>query len=239
MMENDPVLVRMKSLLDTWEATNDRRLIFLRCYEAMTKNILAAIEARDFEDVTWIATLMANFAELYFRAVEAEEGGLATVPTAWRIAFKAAGNPHTHALQNLVLGVNAHINYDLVLALSDLLASEWQRLSEEERQLRYRDHCHVNDIINHTIDTVKYQVIDPLEPEIRVVDKILGPVDDWMTGLLISDWREEVWKHAVQMIDATEQTDRQAIIQHVEHVSLERAEDILGKGNLTDLLNFV
>jgi len=239
MMDDDPVLVRMKNLLTVWEAVNDRRLIFLQCYEAMTQNILAAIEARDFEDVTWVATLMENFADLYFQALEAEESGQATAPIIWQIAFKAAHNPQTNVLQNLVLGVNAHINYDLVLALSDLLASEWQLLSEEQRQIRYRDHCHVNDIIKHTVDTVQDQVIERFEPEFRVVDKLLGPIDEWMTGLLIAEWREEVWKHAIQMIDSTEQNDRQAVIKHVEQVSLERAQDILGKGNLTDLLNFV
>ncbi len=239
MMEDDPVLVRMKNLLRDWEAANDRRLIFLRCYEEMTRNVLAAIEARDFEDVTWIATLMTNFADLYFRALEAEDSGRANPPTAWQIAFKAAHIPHTHALQNLVLGVNAHINYDLVLALSDLLASEWQQLSEEQRQIRYRDYCRINDIINRTIDTVKYQVIDPAEPEIRLVDKVLGPIDDWMTELLITEWRDEVWKHAMQVIVAPGQTDRQSVLQHVEQVDIERARDILGRGNLTDVLNFV
>ena len=239
MVDDDPVLVRMKNLLNDWEPVNDRRLIFLQCYAAMTQNILAAIEARDFEDVSWVATLMKNFADLYFYALEAEDSGLASAPIAWRIAFKAAHNPQTNVLQNLVLGVNAHINYDLVLALSDLLASEWQQLSEEQRQIRYHDHCHVNDIINHTIDTVQDQVVDRFEPEFRLVDKVLGPVDEWMTGLLISEWREEVWKHAIQMIDSTEQTGRQEIIKHVEQVSIERAQDILGKGNLTDLLNLV
>ncbi len=238
-MEDDPVLVRMKNLLHDWEAVNDRRLIFLRCYEEMTKNVLAAIETRNFEDVTWIATLMTNFADLYFRALEAEDSGLAAPPIAWRIAFKAAHVSRTHALQNLVLGVNAHINYDLVLALSDLLASEWQQLSEEQRQIRYRDYCRINDIINRTIDTVKYQVIDPLEPEIRLVDKVLGPIDDWMTELLITEWRDEVWKHAMQVIVASGQTDRQTIIQHVEKIAIERAKDILGTGDLTDVLNFV
>jgi hypothetical protein len=239
MMEDDPVLIKMKNLLNGWEAAHDRRLIFLQCYKAMTQNILAAIEARDFEDATWVATLMENFAGLYFQALEAEDSKPGTTPIIWQIAFKAANNPRINVLQNLVLGVNAHINYDLVFALSDLLASEWQQLSEEQRQIRYRDHCHVNDIIKHTIDTVQDQVIDRFEPEFRVVDKLLGPLDEWMTGLLVTEWREEVWKHAIQMIGSTEQTDRQAIIKHVEQVSLERAQDILGKGNLTDLLNFV
>jgi hypothetical protein len=238
MNADDPVLVKMKALLGDWEAASDRRLIFLTCYELMTQNILAAIEAKDFEDAAWVATLMENFANYYFNALEAYNHDQANSPAAWRIAFNAAQNPHTHVLQNLVLGVNAHITYDLVLALSDLLAPEWSQLPEEKRQMRYRDHCHVNDIINQTINTVQDQVIDRFEPGFAVLDKLLGPVDEWMTSFLISEWREEVWKHATQIIEPASFTSRQAVLQHVEQVSIQRAKDILGKGGLSDLIDF-
>jgi len=239
MSEEKPVLDRMIRLLGDWEAAKDRRLVFLSCYKMMTVNITAAIEAKDFEDPNWVNTLMENFGEYYFRALEAYESEQGNPPTPWRIAFKAAEYPHTHVLQNLVLGVNAHINYDLVLALTDILALEWQQLSAEQRKMRYRDHCHVNDIIYHTINEVQDQVIDRFEPEYGLVDKVLGPIDEWMTSLLISEWREEVWKHATQMLDLADQPGRQAILKHVEQVSIERAEDILGKGKLADLIEFI
>jgi flagellin-specific chaperone FliS len=239
MIGKDPVLARMKGLLGDWESAKDRRLIFLTCYELMTQNILAAIEAKDFEDVNWVATLMENFAGYYFHALEVYEDDQANSPAAWRIAFKAAHDPRTHVLQNLVLGVNAHINYDLVLALSDLLAPEWPQLSTEQRKMRYRDHCHVNDIINQTINAVQDQVIDRFEPWFAVVDKVLGPVDEWMTSLLISEWREEVWKYATRIIDPAEFMDKQTVIQHVERVSIQRAQEILGKGGLPELIDFL
>jgi hypothetical protein len=238
MNEEKHVLDRMKSLLEGWEAIQDRRLVFLSCYKMMTQNILAAIEAEDFEDTTWVATLMANFAEYYFRALEAYESGQANPPKAWRIAFTATQNPHTHVMQNMVLGMNAHINYDLVFALSDLLALEWGQLSAEQRKMRYRDHCHVNDIIYHTIDAVQDQVVDRFDPELGLVDKVLGPIDEWMTSLLITEWREEVWEHATQMLDLADPSGRQAILDHVEQTAIARAQDILGKGGLTDLIEF-
>jgi len=42
-------------------------------------------------------------------------------------------------VQNLILGVNAHINYDLVLATADMLEPEWSQLDEERRQARHDD----------------------------------------------------------------------------------------------------
>ncbi len=198
----------------------------------MTQNILTAIESNDFEDVSWVNTLMENFAEYYFNALEAYESEQSKSPTAWRIAFTAAHNPQTHVIQNLVLGVNAHINYDLVLTLSAILAPEWQQLSTEQRKMRYRDHCHINEIINHTIDAVQDQVIDRYEPEFRLIDKVLGPIDEWMTSLLIADWREEVWEHTIKILNSADKSDREAILELVEQTSIKRARDILGDGGL-------
>jgi hypothetical protein len=239
MDEQQPVLVRMNSLLTRWEAAQDRRLIFLSCYRMMTQNILTAIETKEFEDPAWVNTLMENFANYYFQALDAYESDPSQPPAAWQIAFKAANSPHIHAMQNLVLGVNAHINYDLVFALSELLGPEWPHLNKAQRQLRYRDHCKVNEVISQTIDAVQDQVIDRYEPAWGVVDKMLGPIDEWMTSLFISRWREEVWEHAVQILDPDFLPDRQTIFAHVQQTAIERAEDILGKGKLSALIDFI
>jgi len=239
MDEGAQILVKMDDLLVAWEAANDRRLIFLNCYKMMTQNVVAAIQANEFEDTPWVATLMDNFAGYYFQALEAFEKEPDGSPDVWRIAFTAAQNPRTHVLVNLVLGVNAHINYDLVFALSELLASEWEQLSPTQRQMRYRDHCRINTIINNTINEVQDKVIDRYEPEFALMDKLLGPLDEWMTGLLISEWREEVWKHATRLLDPEEAAARAAIIQQVHQLSIARAQDILGKVSPSGLVEFI
>jgi len=239
MDNGEQVLVKMSDLLATWEAANDRRSIFLSCYILMTQNVVAAIRANEFEDTPWVATLMDNFAGYYFHALDAYENKPDSPPDVWRIAFIAAQSPRTHVLVNLVLGVNAHINYDLVFALSELLAGEWEHISLAQRQMRYRDHCHINVIISNTIDEVKDQIIDRYQPLFGVVDKLFGPLDDWMTSLLISEWREEVWKHATRLLDTAESDTSSAIVQQVHELSLARAQDILGKANLHDLVEFI
>ena len=235
----EQVLIKMSDLLAAWEADNDRRSIFLSCYKMMTQNVVAAILANEFEDPPWVATLMDNFAGYYFQALDAYENKPASPPDVWRIAFISAQNPRTHALVNLVLGVNAHINYDLVFALSELLAVEWEQITPAQRQKRHRDHDRINLIISDTIDEVKEQIIDRYQPLIGVVDKVLGPLDDWMTSLLISEWREEVWKHATRLLDTADSDTRSAIVQQVHQHSLARAQDILGKANLHELAEFI
>ena len=227
------VLDQMKELLAGWEATEDQRRIFLSCYSMMTENMLAALQAQDFEDVDWVARLLDHFAGFYFRALDAYEADPSLSPAVWQIAFESTRQPKIHVLQNLILGVNAHITYDLVFALSDILRPEWENLSEAQRQMRYRDHCHVNEIITGTIDRVQDQVVERFDPGLRLFDILLGPLDEWITSLMISDWRDEVWDRATRLVEAQE--NRQELERHVEEFSIRRARSILGQEGLAGL----
>ena len=232
------VVDRMQAYIEAWEKAGDRRAIFLSCYEMMTRNMLAAIEAGVFEDQAWVSALLHRFAEYYFTALEAYESGQG-LPVVWKLAFTASQRPQSHVLQDLILGVNAHINYDLVFALGDMLMPEWSSLSPEGRLSRYRDHCHVNQIINQTINIVQDQVVDRYAPGMRLVDKLMGPLDEWMTAWFIADWREEVWKNANLLVESIAESDREVLRQKVEAHSVERAQSLLGEEGFSGLLDLI
>ena len=239
MPDQDDVLVRMQAIIDAWEAASDRRAIFLECYALMTRNMLAAISRGEFEDNAWVSTLLNHFANYYFKALQAYDVLPENSPLVWRFAFDAARYPKTHVLRNLVLGVNAHINFDLVFALSDMLQSEWAELTPEQRKSRYRDHCLVNKTISDTIDSVQNQIVDRYDPLMEVVDKAMGPLDEWMTAWMIRDWREQVWERATRLIETLDETERQALVNAVENHSLQRAYAILGEEGLAGLKDLV
>jgi hypothetical protein len=133
------------------------------------------------------------------------------------------------ALQNLLLGVNAHINYDLVLALVDMLEPEWAELSEDRLQGRYDDHCHINRVIGRTIDTVQDNVIERQAPAMDLIDKLLGPLDEWTISRLISHWRDEVWEQALRLLSTSALEERERLRQEIEAVTLKRSDVILFK----------
>lgn len=239
MPDHENVLARMQELIDTWEATSDRRAIFLGCYALMTRNMLKALKRREFEDNAWVSTLLNHFADYYFKALQAYETLPENSPLVWRYAFDAAHYQKTHALRNLVLGVNAHINFDLVFALTDVLQSEWATLSTEQRQSRYKDHCLVNKVISDTIDSVQDQILDRYDPILELADKALGPLDEWMTAWMISDWREQVWEHATHILETPDETERRDLVADVEKHALQRAYAILGEEGLAGLKDLV
>ncbi len=225
-MPADPVLNQMQNRMDQWEQTGDNRRVFLTCYSMMTANMLTAIEDGEFHDPAWVNRLLHHFADYYFQALEAYDQDPNSAPKVWQIAFDTAQNPHLQALQYLLLGVNAHINYDLVLALSDVLEPEWENLSPEQRDLRHADHAQVNAIIGRTIDSVQDRVIERFNPAMAWVDRLMGHMDEWLISRLIAQWREQVWQHARDRLDATP-SERETLLQTVEAGCLRTADLVL------------
>jgi hypothetical protein len=206
----------MQELVSHWEALGDRRATFLSCYMMMTRNMLAAIDRREFEDSAWVAGLLTRFADYYFVALEAYEQEPASAPPVWQLAHDATREHRPIALQELLLGINAHINYDLVFALVDVLGPEWDALSPDRRDGRYSDHCCVNDVIGRTIDEVQDEVLERNSRLMAIIDDLLGPVDEALISHLISHWREAVWRNAVCLLEARDARDRDRVIHEVE-----------------------
>jgi hypothetical protein len=223
---DDAVVAQMLSLIQRWEESSDQRAIFLSCYCMMTRNMRIAIEQDEFYDVAWVDHLVEHFASYYFVALEAYERDPAAAPRVWQQAHQATQDPEILALQKLLLGVNAHINYDLVLSMVDVLGPEWADLSEEQRARRYADYCHVNEVIGCTIDAVQDQVVEPAMPVMDLIDRLFGPLDEKMISGLLARWRENVWRYAVQLLEAEEEQAYARLIGEVEQDAIRTGDFI-------------
>jgi hypothetical protein len=223
-----PVLLHMQSIIRDWDTQSDPRSIFLSCYCLMTGNMLAAIEQNQFKDPAWVDRLLHSFADYYFVALDHYNRSPDSAPSVWRLAHDSSFEPGMTPLQKLLLGVNAHINYDLVLTLVDLLKPEWSEITEERRRIRYADHCMVNDVIGRTIDAVQDDILEPAMPMMDVFDKLLGPLDEFIISRLITRWRENVWKHSVGMLESGHPAEQSALLNKVEEESLRIGRFIRG-----------
>ncbi|QPC83513.1 hypothetical protein G4Y79_03775 [Phototrophicus methaneseepsis] len=204
MIDTPNLIEQMQSQVQAWQASDDDRAIFLQCYLMMTRNMMVAIDTGDFEDGPWVSVLTHGFAAYYFNAIKHHEDLIAS--PVWAYAFEVAGRKDAHVLQNLLLGVNAHICYDLIFALADCIQDEWDMLSNEQREARRRDFFHVNDIIGATLDAVQDQVVEEHSRLMRVVDDVFGRLDEWTIKILINRWRHQVWEQSVAyLIAAPEQ----------------------------------
>ena len=186
----------------------------------MTRNVLAALAGNEFHDPAWVRHLLVHFADYYFRALDAYEADEASAPAVWACAYRAAAHHNAPAVQQLVLGVNAHINYDLVFATADLLADEWAAMSVEERERRQADYNHVNAIIGRIIDQVQTEILNRREPALALMDALLGPLDEWLVEAEVSRWRDRVWSEAGHHLSLRDPVERQQHRAAVEAAAL-------------------
>ncbi|OGO33886.1 MAG: hypothetical protein A2W35_01130 [Chloroflexi bacterium RBG_16_57_11] len=207
-MPHDEVEARMQALVQSWEESSDQRSIFLKCYLMMTRNMHLAIQLDEFRDPDWVDHLVNHFAGYYFMALEAYEQDPAAAPPVWQLAHRAARDPDLIGIQKLLLGINAHINYDLALAVVDMLKPEWGELSDGLQEDRYVDYCHVNEVIGSTIDEVQDQVLEQVMPAMELIDTLFGPLDEKVISSLLGHWREKVWHYAEQLLKAMDVEDQ-------------------------------
>jgi hypothetical protein len=194
-------LTKMTEQLVLWEAAGDRRSIFLDCYTRMTSAMCGALTSEHFEDPDWVDALLERFAVYYFDATAAWERGDADTPLPWTLAHRATTSRRATTLQLLFAGVNAHINYDLVLTLVDLLDGEWAGHDERSLGIRRRDYDRVNDVITATVDEVQDEVLERHAPALDVVDRILWRADEWLAVRMLTSWRTSVWRRAVRILE--------------------------------------
>jgi hypothetical protein len=225
-LSDTSVIDQMQSLIQQWEETADDKALFLRCYLMMTNNVLAAINQQEFNDPPWVDKVLEHFADYYFVALQAYERDPASAPKVWQLAHNAARDHKITPLQKMLVGINAHVSYDLVLNMVDLLRPEWANHSEQQRASRYADHCRINEVIGRTVDAVQDQVLDPVMPVIGIIDKLLGPVDEMLLSHLIAHWRDTVWHNVSRLLDSSDTQEQAQLIQQIEHAALETGEII-------------
>ncbi|WP_211206524.1 DUF5995 family protein [Aequorivita sublithincola] len=215
----------MGQYIEQWKSIKDSRLVFLNCYHLMSTNMVSAISNNEFHDTLWVNKLLRRFANYYFEGLICYDCGEPTSKV-WDNAHKATKNSNLSELQFLILGVNAHINYDLVLALHDLLKPEWNTLSEIQRKQRYEDHRHVNHVIASTIDRVQDEILEPLNPTLVWVDLLLGRMDEYLISKLITNWREDVWEKTQELLEIEHSEEHEVFRLKLEKSVLKRAETI-------------
>ena len=84
----------------------------------------------------------------------------------------------------------------------------------------------VNLIIAETIDSVQDSVKEPRSPLMAIMDRVMGRMDEWLLSQLISGWRTEVWRVALDLLTAASPEQREAIRQTQETKVLERGKEL-------------
>lgn len=192
----DPAAVRavadaLRERQDTLPAAAAHRGTFLGVYARVTDAVADAVAAGRFEDPAWVSAWDEVFAELFLTAHDADLAG-APVPRPWRLAF--AADPAMHPLGHLLLGMNAHINFDLPQAVVAVVGDA-DFADPALLAARDRDHQRIDEVL---FERVRAEDAD-LGWKTRVVDRALAPVNRWASRRFLRESREKVWHNTLAL----------------------------------------
>jgi hypothetical protein len=187
----DDARAGLRALQVAFEARGDRRAVFLSVYSRVTAAVADRIRRGEFADPAWVSDYLVVFANRYREAVyDYEAGAIDRLADAWRVAFDAAARGDSLVLQDVALGVNAHINYDLALTLAAVGVGP-------NRAERYTDHSAVTDVIRAVLDEAQDALAARDAPGVGRLDDSLGSFDEWLCVFTVDECRDSAWRTAL------------------------------------------
>lgn len=189
----------------------DHRGVFATTYLELTRELRDALR-RDPKLLRFPRFFFredALFANVYFRTVRHWEQGR-EVPEAWRIAFETAESGEVNGAQDMLLGINAHVQNDMPFVLARL------GLRNRKGHSRKVDHDRTNDQLASGYDRVVNAVRERYDPLLGVTNPSWIPADD-VAGLeMVRQWRENVWRNAERLVNAKSEAERADVAAQIE-----------------------
>ena len=201
-----------------FERVRDARCVFARAYASLSHVLARSVEHAGFSDPAWVTRLAVVFSEYYLRALdERDEGRLA--PGAWTIVFDASEHGRTSVLEELVLGMTAHIVNDLPQALCDV------GLSTPGGVSRIGDYHLLNDVLGQAIGTIQQELSARYDPWLGLLDRVFEGYDEILTNYGLRIARAAAWYNAHRLLDPASREAAKTAIAHSPEVTLRELLD--------------
>ena len=183
------VIARMEQI-DGELPRKDGVAYFNRLYLQVTKAVQTATANVTFADPNFTERLDVVFGGLYF-AAEVTLGTGATCPVAWRPLFEERSADRA-PIQFAIVGMNAHINHDLPIAV--VQTCKELGVAPEDGSPQHADYQRVNGILAD----VEGQVAGWFETGLiaDIVDVTPKDVDNALAMWSIAGARDLAWSHA-------------------------------------------
>jgi len=185
------------------------------------------VDADEFEDPEWVEQWDVVFAQLYVDALDAHlSGGMPSRP--WRLAFDA--DPRLPPLRHVLLGINAHVNYDLPQALIAVIPEE-DFADATVLASRHRDHERIDRVLAGRV------AAEDAELGTRgrtLTDRVLQPLNRLSSRRFLREARMKVWHNTgeLQAARLAGPAAYDARLGELEVLSAARIADLVAPGQV-------
>lgn len=224
----------MEELEAALVASGDERHHFHSTYLRMTRAVADELDGGGFVDPGWVERWDVAFADLYLRALDQWDRGEAPAGP-WSLAFTLAADAvDLPPLRHVLLGINAHVNYDLPQALLAVVSDE-EFGDAELVARREQDHSHVDGILARRVAAEDHELKAASRPgTITPLDRLLTPLNRAGSKRFLRESRQKVWRNAMLLSRARRrgQAALDARLAELEHLSRGRVAELAAPGQV-------
>ncbi|MDJ0596211.1 MAG: DUF5995 family protein [Pleurocapsa sp. MO_226.B13] len=183
----EEVIQGLDTIIARAKETNSRVGFFAALYRQVTLKIDRRISEGRFDNNVRMNEFATRFANRYFDALAAYRQG-DKLPKAWKVTLEATEQTDLIIVQHLLLGINAHVNFDLGIATAQTSpGNELASLRNDFNQL--------NEILADLLDEVQ-EVIGEFSPWMDILDRVGGRKDESIANFSITKARKSAWEQA-------------------------------------------
>lgn len=189
----------------------DHRGVFATTYMTLTRQLKRMLDSDPglVRYPHYLYTEDALFADFYFRVLRAWDRG-DPVPPAWGIALESAESGDYFGAQDMLLGINAHVQNDMPFLLASL------GLRTRSGESRKPDHDAINSVLTEAYQPVVDAIRSRFDPSLDLTNPSQVPIDD-VAGLeAVRGWRELVWRNAERLVNADSAAERSQVADQIQ-----------------------
>lgn len=183
----DDVLRILDGIIADCKAKRDPLGYFPALYRQVTLKVKQGIATGFFEDGPRLDRFDAIFANRYIAAYEAFRSG-GKPSKSWQVAFQSTQSGQLIILQDLLVGINAHVNLDLGIAAGETFQGP-------ALQAFHGDFDKINDILGALTPPVE-ATIARFSPLFGTLEKVGGKDAAEVLDFSLDAARDDAWLHA-------------------------------------------
>lgn len=215
-------IAELTELIDWSRRSSSRMGYFAVLYLHVGHAVQRALAAGKFQHPVELQRLNDAFFLRYRTAFDAfRDGRQASAP--WEASFRAASDDRLCVLQHLMLGVNAHINFDLALSVVDSIPAE--QLPAFRPDFEY-----MNAILDSLVDGMADDLATIFAP-LRVINRLFRREDDLIVDFSMRVAREQAWHH-VLTLSKLAGVEREREIARLERQATELASLVVARRSI-------
>ena len=229
----EDLITRMEDMQARLDASADGRRHWHGVYRRGTIAVRDEIRPGGFLDAAWLERWDLVFAGIYLEAMERwDRGQRPSGP--WQVAFEATRDPAVPPLRHVLLGLNAHVNFDLPQALIGVISDE-EFADPDVTRRRFADHKHVDDVLVVRVGSEDRQIAAAERPGDRsLADRLLVPLNRAGSKRFLKEARAKVYDNA-RLLSAARQQGPDALasrLAQLEELCRNRVADLRAPGQV-------